>query len=304
MRKKNIFKNIINLSIFIFVITMLSACSNVETDSESDWSSYELMEEAAFESVIEGIAVEWDEDEESTVSSIPILLPSESGRQLVYTVDFDIETTEFRSNMRLLLDTVVEMEGYSERVIENGRSLHYPNVERFAFFVFRVPNERLSDFLMFIEANYNIVRLDKQLLDFTTTYDRNTADLEDLFDQEQRILGDLNDEESDVDESDLSNVRSQIRRLEEANTVIQRDVDYSTVTIRLSEVIIEPEVVISFSERLQNTFEILANGLLATLQSVILIAVVAVPWGLIIALFVGLVIYIMKKYKKKRGEKG
>jgi len=178
-------------------------------------------------------------EESEALGAIPILLPSESGRQLVYSVDLVLQTTSFMSDVRLMLDTIGEMDGYSERVLIEGNSLHRLEIERSGSFIFRVPNEQLSDFLVFVEDNYHVVLLDKELMDFTTAYERNESNLTSLREQEQRLEERLENREGNVTqiESDLVEVRRQIRDLEEANTTIDRNVDYTTVTVRIDEVI-------------------------------------------------------------------
>jgi len=316
MKRKNTFKNIICLFSFIFVVVLLAACSSAD---ESDWANSGVADAPTTN-------MEWDEEdtafsldlfeedesvesEEGVLGSIPILLPSESGRQLAYTVDFNLQTTELMSGMRLLLDEVAGMGGYSEIVIVNGRCLRQPYLERNAYFVFRIPNEQLSDFLVFIEDNYNLVRLDKRLMDFTFAYERNVDNLEALREQEQRILDELDSDESDNDDikqDNLADIRSQIRDLEESNIEIQRDVDYSDVTLRLSEVITpeeEPEEEpATFGERLQDALGTAADHFLIALQFIVLITVAILPWGLTTALIVVPIVYVIKKRRKKKGK--
>lgn len=302
LKKRNGCKLFIYLFGFIFVAIVLTACSAAE-----NWDSEDAAVATAPESIDrEEVAADVDEsfvEEEGALGSIPILLPSESGRQLAYTVDFNLQTTEFMSGMRMLLDTVGQMGGYSEIVVVNGRCLRQPHIERDAYFVFRIPNEQISAFLIFIEDNYNWLRLDKRLMDFTFAYERNIDSLETLREQEQRLLEEL---DHDEDSDDLADIRAQIRDLEEANTVIEHDVDYSDVTVRLSEVIMleeepeeEPE---PFGQRIGATFDTAVDNFLGAVQIIVLVAITLLPWGLVIALIVVPIVYNVKKHKKKKGK--
>jgi len=314
MKKKSILKRVIYLFVFIFVVALFTACS--AADSSEDWandavaSAPESMESMDAEDG--GILFESGGnviEEGNALSSIPILLPSESGRQLAYTVVFNLETTEFMGGMRLLFETVGEMGGYIEEATVEGRSLRQPNRERHGDFAIRMPNERLSDFIMFIEENYNWVWYNQVMRDFTFAYERNIDNLEALREQEQRILDELDSDEyedGDAKRDDLSAVRAQIRNLEESNIEIGRDVDYSDITIRLSEIIMpreepeeEPQ---TFGERLQETFSIAGDTLLTALQILVLITVTLLPWGLMIALIVVPIVYVVKKRRKKNGK--
>lgn len=299
MKKSSVFKKCIYLFGFIFVMTVLVGCAGSD-DWTSDWETATVPAPET-RVVSEEAETAADVGEEGVLRSIPILLPDESGRQLVYTVDFNIQTTEFMEGMRLLLDTVGEMGGYSELVIVNGRCLLQEHVRRDADFVFRIPNTQLAEFLVFIEGNYNIVGLSKRLRDFTLAYERNEKDLEDLREQEQRLLDQLDDEDEAVyvSEAELADIRSQIRDLEESNVIIGHDVDYSDVSVRLNEVIIFEEVSETFGDRLQRTFDDALDNLFVVLEVAVFIVVTILPWG-VVAILIGIpVIYVSKKRKKK-----
>ena len=261
-----------------------------------------------------------DEAEEGGVlGGIPILLPADSGRQLIYTVEFNIDTLEFNRAFRMLLDVTGELEGYSERVTEHGRSLRNPDMERHANLSLRIPNENLMDFVTFIDDNVDIFNrefFDKELEDFTFEYERAADEIEDLREEEQRILDELasdGDEEPDATQEDLAEVRDQIRDLEEENIATQHDVDYSNVSIRLSEVIFyveepyEPEEIEEpdpFGYRLRNTINSSIGGLVSVLQDLLLFIIVILPWLFFIALFVVPIIFIVRRYRRNFADSG
>ena len=326
MERKINFKKRFCLVGFILTMFFLTACGNVEDDAapEPNGDAYEVAEteEMGDWDDADADVGDWEEDsaefepgeasehrieieEEANMGAVPILLPSESGRQLAYTVTFDLETTEFMSGLRLLWETVGEMAGYPEHELFTGRSLHQPlDVERVANFVIRIPNEQLSDFFAFIEENYNIVSYERRLHDFTFAYERTEDNLDTLREEEQRILDELDsDDETDITQADLAEVRTQIRDLEESNIEIQRDVDYSDVTIRLREVILleeleeEPE---TFGGRLRVTVDNTLESLLTVLQVLLLFMITVLPWVLLIAIVVVPIIYMSKNYKQKK----
>jgi len=309
---------------FLWVLLVLVACASESEDSasDSDSMSWADSDEMRVESEIAWFDEDADEadfmfaSEEAEVSgvleAIPILLPSESGRQLSYTVTFHLTTVDFELGMRLLFDTVGDFDGYSVRVTEHGRSLSQPDAPRTADFLVRIPNEHLSAFIVFVDdhsAMYNRIFFDKELNDYTFAYERNTSQLETLREQEQQMLTELDSDDEtsrDATQDDLIAVRNQIRDLEEANTVIERDVNYSDVSIRLSEVIsmdeeVEEELK-TFSERLQVVWDDATENLVAAMQVVLLMLVTILPWGLVVTALVLPVLYVMKKRKKKMNE--
>jgi len=313
MKKKIIF----NLFLTSLTLLVLVGCSSAD-DSSSDWAPSAQapdlvfeMEEAAEDTFdwaddwetdeISGMAVE---EEERIFGSIPILSAEESGRQLSYTVTFTLETTEFLRGVQMIWETVAQMSGYAEYEYIIGRSIRNPHQERTARFELRIPNEQLGAFLEFIEANYTILSYRRILDDFTFIYERQDAQLTNLREQEDRLLADLEDDgDRDEIERDLANIQSQIRNLEESNTIIQRDVDYSDVSIRLNEVIIvvpEEEEPPTFAQRLQEALDGTLEALFSTFQVLMIVAATVFPWLLLIAIVIVPVILIVKKQNRKK----
>ena len=311
-------------------MVMLTACASDEADmATADWDDEEVMLEVAeddwddddaewaaevvrvgrdgLDDMDETEAPQAAEEEERAFDVIPILLPSESGRQLAYTVRFNLESPEFMRGVRRMWQTIGELGGYLEHDSINGRSLHQPYIERSANFEIRIPNEQLAAFLMFVEGEYNIVGFSRNLNDFTFAYERNIDNLEALREQEQRVSDELDgDEEPEATQDDLAEVRALIRNLEESNIIIQRDVDYSDVAVRLNEVIMpveeieeEPE---SFGERLQDALGGAARNLVNILQVLTLVVVTILPWVLVAAAIVVPIVYAVRKHRKKNGK--
>jgi len=346
MKRENVFRYLICLFVLIFAVVMLAACSSNDSAAEDDFADSDWDDVAADdwddELVLEFESDDWDDDmaegeaddgggdwdddedlaemdapqlsveEERAFEEIPVLLPSDSGRQLTYTVSFNLETLEFMRGVRLIWGTTGELGGHVENDSINGKSYRQPDLERSANFEIRIPNEQLAEFLMFIESEYNIVAFSRNMDDFTFAYERTADNLETLREQEQQILDELDgDEEPDVTQDDLAAVRELIRDLEESNIIIQRDVDYSDVTIRLSEVIMpveeieEPEVEEepeAFGEQLQGVFDGATGSLLGVLQNLVLIIVAVLPWAISIAVIVVPIIYAVRKRRKKTSE--
>lgn len=275
---------------------------------EMDWDD-EVAEEADWDDEV------WHEDnddmqeQEEAFGAIPILLPSDSGRQLSYDVDFILETVVFMPGVQLLWEMIGELGGYAEHERIRGRSIRHPDIERSAYFELRIPNEQLGTFIEFLATYYNIVDYARDLEDFTFAYERREANIDTLREQEQRILDALDgynqDDEEDV-RADLNDVQSQIRDLEQANAVIRRNVEYSEVTIRLHEIIIEipveeePMEPPTFGERVQESLNATLSALSSTLQIMAIIFLTLLPWLLLIAVFVAPILYLVKRHNKRK----
>jgi len=292
MKRRSMFTHVIHLFAVIFIVIFLAA-----SDSSSVGSAM-------------GTNWEVEEESESNTGEMPVLLLSENERQLVYTVEINMETTELMNGLRLLSETVVEFNGWVERDLSSG------DIERNAKLILRIPTENLVEFLAFIEFNYNVISSEKEINDFTAAYERDVVHVEDLREQEQQLLANLNEDEK------VNEIRAQISDLEASIAGLQHAIAYPHVTIRLAEVTIPgeeievpeeeievleeeieeviavPERPETFGDQLQNTFTNSLNNLLAVFQAILSI----LPWVLLIAILVVPPIFIVKKHKKHKKE--
>jgi len=318
MKKKVIIGLFLASCMFLF----LTGCAS---DDSGDWAADMSVEASAAVAEVDSVDASDDDaemelfmreeyvnetEEEPIFGSRPMLLASESGRQLSYTVSLFIETEDFMEGIRILWETISRLEGYAVHESIRGTSLHNPGRERSARFELRIPNERLSEFLEIIEDHFNMVEYENDLDDFTFTYERQTAQLDSLRAQEDRLLADLEDDDAERDdiEDNLSDIQSQIRNLEESTIIIQRNVDYSDVSIRLNEVIIVvleeeiPEEPVTFGERLRETLDGTLDVLVTTLQVLMVVLVTVLPWMILIGMVILPVVYVVNKIQKKTGK--
>jgi len=341
MKRENVVKNLICLLALIFAMGMLAGCGGAD---DGDWAADEAAEADDWDDWDDDADGDWDDDanwaadiagdeDEPQLSvmeveaddatdwdfgaedevdgyrgEIPILLPSESGRQLVYAIEINMQTTDFDGGIRILRGIVGELNGHPERELIIGRDYRDHDVERSASFNLRIPNENIIEFILFAEANYNIVRLELEMDDLSVIYESEEARVDRLRDREQQIIADLNadddDDETDVTQADLDEVRDLLRDAEAEAAGMQHDVDYSRIIIRLAEVIlpvdevedvVEPE---TFGDRLQNTLESSLSGILGIFQNILLLVIIILPWLFLIALFVVPIAYLVKRYRK------
>jgi len=286
--KQEKFKTAVVLGLFI--LTVLTGCSS------GDFSADRVASESVSNPVppmvtdsMDFAVMDFDDSFLSTESTgINILSPTTTGRQLIYTTDMNLQTTDFMPTVRLLLDTVASFDGYSEWVLINGRCLSRPDITRSANFTLRIPTDNLERFIYFIENNYNVIRLEKRMVDHSNVYQNDNFELEILRAQEQELV------DNDASQAELNNIRRQIRDLERTTNNLQNRVAYSTVTVNLSEFIeiIEPDPA-NFGER---AVVILSNSF----QVVIIIFLALLPWAIPGGLITGLIIFLTNRSEKKR----
>ena len=182
------------------------------------------------------------EEAERSYFNLPILTPENAGdRRLIYTVDIHLQTTEFLSGMRLLLDTVADSGGYLMNASVRGSDLRAPRpTEQNAVFRFRVPTEELAHLIFVIENNYNIWNLDQDMQEQTAVYQSTDWTINDLREEEADLRelleeANLSEEERAIVSNRLTDISRRIRELEAGQQNIMHNVIYSTVDIQLSE---------------------------------------------------------------------
>lgn|GEM_PF-2501320 len=264
----------------------------------------EMSAEFAPETMERDIAIE------DSATPLPLLTPSASrGRRVVYTVDLYLQTTEFMPGIRTLINTVANMDGFVERALVEGRDMRFPWHERSAQYTVRIHSDRLSEFLVIVEDNFNLLLLRQESDDVTVTYEHSESTLDDLRAQEQRLFSTL--EDPDLSASDrrsiertLVDVQSSIRTHERRLSTFDDFVLYSTVNIRLFEVIFPeylPEEVIeerTFGERFADAVNRSGAAFVAFFQGLLIVIIRILPTLVVLVIIAAIVLLIRRKVKK------
>jgi len=240
--------------------------------------------------------------------ALPILTPGESGKMFEYTVTLNLQTTYFMSGMRKLLNTAGETGGYLLFANVQGHDLHHPYVERYGNFMLRIPSERLSEFIIVMENNFNVWHFTQSTEDSTARFDRTALQLDDLHEHERQLIEAL----AETDDSDerihiqrwLSEVRDSIRSAEAAQALILDNVIYSTVHVQLFEVILTPDDYVpapppTFGDRLSGAVSRSADVFVAFGQGLLLIIIAIAPVLLILAVAGGVALLAIRIVKKR-----
>jgi len=312
--------------LFVAIVFVLMACGsdNYESTDVAPQSTTVASPRPTGGVVAESVVVEdslfefdeeFDFDDVSMASSeemanlfedVLVLLPEDSGRLLSYMVEFSLETEYFMEGIGALWDEISRLNGYVEHERISGRNLRHPSEERFAHFNIRIPNRSLSTLISFIAAEFNLVHYRRDMIDFTFLYEGNEGLVDDLRDIENQLLEELDDEENRNTRrtaNELRDIRAHIRRLEQENRQIERDVNYSIISISLHEVIfVEPLPVPpppTFWESLTNATSISLSFLGSTLQFLFIAVLTLLPWAIIIAIFAVPCVILARKLKQR-----
>lgn len=242
--------------------------------------------------------------------------PANTARKLIRNVDLSLETREFDKAVEEINALVSRLGGYIEYSDISGRSLDYRGdyYRRSANFVARIPAEKLGEATGSIEEICNVTSRSESVNDITDTYYDVDGRLRTLRVEEERLLALLEKAEKLEDmltiESHLSNVRYQIESLTGQLNRYDSQVNYSTVSMYLQEVVeytekqVEP---IGFGQRIgqsfKNSLSFIAEfgeGLVITLVTVLPFLLV---YGGIAAVVVVIVIKAVRRGRRSKKAK-
>lgn len=230
------------ISVFIVLVLILSfaGCSSGKTS----YSNSYIGETAGdyYDSYYETPSASAENSEESFSSDSSTKIDenqSASGRKLIRNFELSVETLEFDSFVETVKKKVSEFGGYIENSSVNGSSYNYDS-ERYASLVCRVPADKLDEFINTVGGLGNITYSYEDTTDVTLTYVDMEARVSSLQTEYDRLLELLAEAES-IDsivtiEARLSEVRYQLESYESQLRTYDNLVDYSTVSLSVSEV--------------------------------------------------------------------
>ena len=227
-------------------------------------------------------------------------------RKLIQNVRLEVETKEFEQMMASLEEQVREMGGYIENMeTYNGSSYSEYRNSRYADLTIRIPREHLDGFLRTVSDISNIIRRYDSVEDVTLSY----VDLEShrnaLRTEQDRLLEFLGRAETVEEiialEERLSEVRYQLESMESQLRTMDNLIEYSTVSINISEVrkltVVkeeEPTAWARISEGFLESLSDIGNGL----AEAGIWFLVNIPYLLIWALVIGLGIWGWHRHRR------
>lgn len=254
-------------------------------DSGADYEKYE-----------ESTAVKPNDDYSKT---------SASKRKLIKNVNMKVETQEYEQLMANLESRVKELGGYVQSLDSyNGSNYDYSRSRRYANAVVRIPQQKLDEFVGSVSDMANVISRNESVEDVTLQYVDMKSHKESLQVEQQRLLALLEKAELLEDiitlENRLTNVRYQIESMESSLRTFDDMVDYSTVSLRIDEVVVYTKV----EEKEETAWERMANGFMDSLISVkngfvefSIWFVVNIPYLVIWAIVITIGILIFKKIR-------
>ncbi len=234
------------------------------------------------------------------------------GEKLIYRADLTVETTEFDAAVAALEALAPSVGGFVESSNVSGNTSWQPDgttrvVDRWANYVLRVPAKRFQETVQRAGDLGSVVNSGTSVENITSQFTDQEARQHSLEVQEERLLSMLEKAE-DVDtlvilESRLSEVRYEIESIERQLRNWQRDVDYSTVSVNLSEVAVyTPTATVqrSYSERLGGAFRDGWNSFVHFLERLSLGFASSLPMLVLLAAVIVAVVVLILAIRRKR----
>jgi hypothetical protein len=226
--------------------------------------------------------------------------------KIIRTFYLEVETQSFDSLITRLDSEIKRLEGYVETSKISGKSFYDNEGARYANITARVPKSHVDEFVNTVGENANVTNEQESTENVSLEY----ADIESrkkALQIEQERLFALLEKTDTLDnivilESRLSEIRYELQNYETTLRTYDNKVEYSTVTLSIKEVEkLTPAVEMkpSVGTRIKNGFSNTMYRLSEGFKNFIVWFVVNLPYLIIWAVIITLIVIIAKKMKKR-----
>lgn len=227
-------------------------------------------------------------------------------RKLIRNVDLSFETTDFDTFVQDIQSKTTALGGYIESSDVSGNA--YTDRRRSAYFTLRIPKPQVDSFLSFAEGEANLTRKYEYTQDITLQYHDTESRKKALQAEYDRLLELMAKAES-VDaviaiEQRLSEIRYQLDSFESDLRRYDNQVDYSTVTVDVSETtVLTASENSGFWSRVQANLESNLEDLGDAVTSFLIWFLASIPVLLVLAILFFIIYRIVKVIRSRRKEK-
>lgn len=223
------------------------------------------------------------------------LTAEQTSEKLVYTGSLTIQTLEYENSVRALKDLIRAKNGIiaSEEEYDNDRywySSLESNGTRHLHLTVRIPTASFEAFLNEMEGSGKVISRSTNVVNITRQYNDVSVQIEALQKQEKRLLEMMDKAETIEDmiavESRLTDVQTQLNSFLTQRSSMDRDVEYSTVTISLDEVKVYTDSHPNFFGQLAESFTEGFKSFLYTGGEILLGIVYRLPYLILIGIAV------------------
>jgi uncharacterized protein DUF4349 len=229
--------------------------------------------------------------------------------KIIRYVDMNLETKEFDKLIDSINNQIKDLGGYIEKSQMTGRHYDSDNL-RYGTIVARVPKESVDGFINNLGDIANIVEKEENVENITLEYVDIESHIAALEIEQERLLALLEKAEKLEDivtlESRLTTVRYELQRYESQIRTFDNQVDFSTITMYIQEVRlmsqgIEEEK--TLGSRIQSGLGETLYNMRRGLENFIVWFLINIPYIIIWAILIILLIFIIKRVAGKRAFK-
>ena len=279
---------------------LLAGCGSSDSRSTMAYDGA-MMEYAAAEApaaAAEGAALK-----NATAETSPASLPQ--NRKWIVTVNLTAETDDLDALRAALDEKITALNGYVEdQSVYNGSTYQSGRRYRSANLTIRIPADSIDSFLQDVDGLANVVRQNKSLEDVTLSYVATESRLKALETEETRLLELLSQADNMTDlleiEGRLAEVRYEIENYASQKRLYDNQIDYATVYLAIEEVqeytpVEEP----TLWERISKGFRDNLEGVGDDLLDVLVWFIVSLPYLVVFAIVITLVVFIVKPIRRR-----
>lgn len=224
-------------------------------------------------------------------------------RKLIRNVDLSFETTDFDTFVQDIQSKTTALGGYIESSDLSGNA--YTDRHRYAYFTLRIPKPQVDTFLSFAEGEANLTRKYENTQDITLQYYDTESRKKALQSEYDRLLELMAKAES-VDaviaiEQRLSEIRYQLDSFESDLRRYDNQVDYSTITVNVSETtVLTASENSGFWSRVQANLESNLEDLGDAVTSFLIWFLASIPVLLVLAILFFIIYHVVKMIRNRR----
>ncbi|MDR2655993.1 MAG: DUF4349 domain-containing protein [Oscillospiraceae bacterium] len=246
----------------------------------------------------------YDETNPTAGESAEANMPA--GAKIIRTMTLSIETKTFDQSMANLEQIIARNGGYKEYSYVNGFSGGAYNQERSANFSIRVPSKNLDAMAGELSSIGSVLYRQENAQDVTLQYSDIETHLKVLREEQTKLMEMLGKAETMdqmvVIEQRLSEIRYEVESYESQRRYYDNQVDYSTITLDMREVIdySDPVRQETFLERIGNGFLKSIRDIGVFFTNLVANVIIGIPYLIILAIIAAVIIVLVKRSSKKR----
>lgn len=305
-------KKTLSLLLCLLLTLSLCACGSVDSAGKYARESSAYTEDAYFDAP-EAESADWDESEPGGLaakgSENGASVPGINPEKIIYSASATLETMSFDETLTNLNALIAQYGGFIESSSVSGNEYRSSSRSgRSASFRIRIPSERFQALMGSLSTLGNVPYTSTSSENVSARYYDVETRVAALKAQEQRLLEMMERAESISDlieiEDRLGEVRYQIESYQTKLNGWDRQVAYSTVDLKVSEVVeYTPEPDPGFGQQLADAARRGWSGMVSFLRGLLIILLESLPVLIVLGAIVALVVVLVRKGKKRRAAK-